>query len=176
VHEALEHLSFAEWTERVAVASPDERSLEPLAEDKVRFGTYAHDLLARVRHAGDVEEAVAQFARQTALTDDERERLTALAHGVVSHPDSERFFREEYDVKNECDLTDGLTLGRPDRVVFTPDETWVVDFKTGRDLGEVHDRQVRHYCQAVSEMGYPQVSGWLLYLLPEVRVRRVALG
>lgn len=176
VHEALEHLSFAEWTERVAVASPDERSLEPLAEDKVRFGTYAHDLLARVRHAGDVEEAVAQFAKQTALADDERERLTALAHSVVSHPDSERFFREEYDVKNECDLTDGLTLGRPDRVVFTPDETWVVDFKTGRDLGEVHDRQVRHYCQAVSEMGYPQVSGWLLYLLPEVCVRRVALG
>ena len=171
--EALEHLSFAEWSKRVKVASPSERSLEPLAEDKVRFGTYAHDLLSRVRHAGDVEEAVEQFARQTPLADEERERLKALAYSVVTHPGTARFFRAEYGVKNECDLTDGLALGRPDRVVFTPDETWVVDFKTGRDEGDVHDRQVRRYCQAISAMGYPQVSGWLIYLLPDIRVRQV---
>ena len=173
VRDSVEHLSFAEWTQRVAVASPDERQLESLAEAKVRFGTYAHELLSQVCHAGDVEEAVAQFARQHPLDDEERGRLTLLVYSVVTHPDSERFFREEYEVKNECDLTDGLALGRPDRVVFTPEETWVVDFKTGRDLGEEHDRQVRRYCQAVSAMGYPQVSGWLLYLLPDIRVRQV---
>ena len=101
------------------------------------------------------------------------EQLLEVGRRVVTHADAERFFREGYDVKTECDLCDSDGLCRPDRVVVTGDETWVVDFKTGRDLGEEHNRQVRRYCQAMREMGYPQVSGWLLYLMPEVRVRRV---
>ena len=171
--ESLERISFAEWTGKVAVASPDGQRLDALAEEKVRFGTRAHELLAEVRHAGDVPAAIGRYERRVPLTDDERKQLEQLAHRVVSHPDSERFFRQGYEVKNECDLTDGISLGRPDRVVCTGSETWVVDFKTGQDLGEAHDRQVRRYCQAISEMGYPQVSGWLIYLLPDIRVRRV---
>ena len=95
-----------------------------------------------------------------------------MVDSVMAHPESARFFNEGYEVKNECDLTDGAMLMRPDRVVFTPEETWVVDFKTGQDLGEVHDRQVRRYCEVVRDMGYSNVSGWLLYL-PDVKVRRV---
>ena len=171
--EAIGRLSYDDWSTKVVVASPNERCLDALQEEKVRFGTYAHALLADVRHCGDVQAAVERFARQTPLADEDRSRLEALAHRVVTHPDSERFFRADYGVKNECDLTDGLALGRPDRVVFTPTETWVVDFKTGQDLGEQHDRQVRRYCEAITGMGYPHVSGWLVYLLPDIRVRRV---
>ena len=66
-------------------------------------------------------------------------------------------------MKTECDLCDDEGVCRPDRVVLTADETWVVDFKTGRDLGEEHDRQVRRYCRAMETMGYLRVSGWLIY-------------
>ncbi|MBR4738823.1 MAG: hypothetical protein IK058_02360, partial [Bacteroidales bacterium] len=109
------------------------------------------------------------------LGEEERQRLLATARALVSHPATERFFREGVEVKTECDLCDDEGLCRPDRVVLTADETWVVDFKTGHDTGEEHDRQVRRYCRAVAAMGYPQVSGWLIYLLPEVRVRQVPL-
>ncbi len=170
---SVEHVAFGQWTGKVAVASPDERRLDPLQEEKVRFGTYAHALLSTVRHAADVDSALQRFAAQYPLTDDERQRLETLVHNVVSHPDTARFFCADYDVKNECDLTDGLLLGRPDRVVFSPDATWVVDFKTGQDLGDIHDRQVRRYCEAVAGMGYPAVTGWLLYLLPDIHLRQV---
>ena len=169
---AIEDVSFAPWSARVAVASPEESRLDPMQEEKVRFGTYAHALLSDIRHAGDAQAALERFVRQTPLTDGERGRMEELISSVMSHPESARFFREDYEVKNECDLTDGAMLMRPDRVVFTPEETWVVDFKTGQDLGEVHDRQVRRYCEAMRDMGYPKVSGWLLYL-PEVKVRQV---
>ena len=170
---SIDRMSYVEWSAKVAVASPDERRLDTMQEAKIRFGNYAHALLADVQHSGDVAAAVDRFARRTQLDDDERERLEALVHSVVVHPDSARFFAVGYEVKNECDLTDGVLLGRPDRVVITPTETWVVDFKTGQDLGELHDRQVRGYCDAIAGMGYPNVSGWLLYLLPSIRVRRV---
>ena len=169
---AIEDVSFARWSGKVAVASPDERRLDPMQEEKVRFGTYAHALLSDIRHAGDARAALERFTRQTPLADGERERLEALVDSVMTHPESARFFNEGYEVKNECDLTDGAMLMRPDRVVFTPEETWVVDFKTGQDLGEVHDRQVRRYCEVVRDMGYSNVSGWLLYL-PDVKVRQV---
>ena len=55
------------------------------------------------------------------------------------------------------------TVERPDRVVFTPDETWVVDFKTGVPVPD-NVAQVGHYCRSLSAMGCPNVSGWLLYL------------
>ena len=171
--EPVARISFGDWTSKVCIASPAEHAMTPLMEEKIRFGIYAHALFASMRHAGDIDEALAQLSRQEQLTDDERQRLALLARTVVARPDTARFFDPRYTAKNECDLTDGSHVGRPDRVVFTPDETWVLDFKTGIDLGEEHDRQVRSYCRAISLMGYPRVSGWLLYLTPDIRLRPV---
>ena len=166
-------LSYIDWTDKVKVASQSEKSLTPLMEERVRFGLHAHALMAEVEHADDVADAVARYAAQQSLDNEEQRRLETLAREVVTHPATARFFDPAYEVKNECDLTDGSTSGRPDRVVFASGETWVVDFKTGVDLGKEYDEQVRHYCHALAAMGYPAVSGWLVFLQPEISVRRV---
>ncbi len=170
---AVNRLSYAEWTTKVQVASPAERQLSSLQEASVRFGNLAHDLLSRVQHAGDVDAALQRLAHAEGLGDDERQRLADLARAVVTHPESERFFSPAWRAISECDLCDAEGICRPDRVVLADGETWVVDFKTGRDLGSEHDRQVLRYCRAMAEMGYPKVSGWLIYLQPEVQVRQV---
>ncbi|MBQ8703540.1 MAG: UvrD-helicase domain-containing protein [Bacteroidales bacterium] len=170
---ALHRLSFAEWTTKVQVASTAEHALSPMQEESVRLGNLVHDMMAQVRHAGDVEAAVGKTAAEEQLDERQRQRLGEMARSLVTHADTERFFREGYEVKTECDLCDDEGICRPDRVVLTPDETWVVDFKTGQDVGEEHDRQVRRYCRAMTVMGYPNVSGWLIYLKPDIRVRPV---
>ena len=48
--------------------------------------------------------------------------------------------------------------------------------KSVEDFEKEYNRQVRHYCRAMEAMGYPKVSGWLLFLQPRVHVRRVPLG
>ncbi len=174
VAQSLARISYQDWTSKVQIASPAEQCITPLMEEKRRFGVYAHELLASVRYADDVEPALARFAATHELADGELQRLSELAHQVVSHPDSGRFFQPGLEVKCECELMDGGSLMRPDRVVFGRDETWVVDYKTGQDLGELHDRQVSDYCRAVAAMGYPSVSGWLIYLDSPLRVRPVA--
>ena len=163
----LQRLSFADWTSKVRIASPSEKAMTPLAESKVRFGIYAHDLLAAVRHADDVDAALGRMVDSVALDDGERQRLASLAKAVVSHPDTRRFFDPRYEAKNECELVTGGRRIRPDRVVCTPDATWVVDFKTGTPMDE-HRSQVAEYCRAVADMGYPDVSGYIIYLQPEV--------
>ena len=142
-------------------------------EERVRFGIHAHALMAEVEHADDVAAAMERYAAQQMLDNEERQRLEALACAVVTHPDTARFFAPAYKVKNECDLTDGVSSGRPDRVVFAPDETWVVDFKTGVDLHGEYDLQLQHYCRALTAMGYPKVSGWLVFLQPQIHVRQI---
>ena len=170
---ALQRLSFAETRGKVNVVSPAERALSPLQEASVRFGTLAHDLLSRVQHADDVDDALRKLAAEEKLSDEERQRLADLARAVVRSEATERFFRPGYRAITECDLIDAQGEGRPDRVVLADGETWVVDFKTGADMGSIHDEQVIRYCRAMVEMGYPGVSGWLIYLQPEVRVREV---
>ena len=80
-----------------------------------------------------------------------------------------RFFDTRYEAKNECDMVTGGRRCRPDRVVVTPTETWVVDFKTGTPTDD-HKTQVLDYCAALRAMGYPQVSGYLIYLIPDISV------
>ena len=171
----VRRLSYADWTEKVMIASAAEKAVTPMLEESVRFGIHAHALLAGIRHAADAEVAVERYARQEKLREDERNQYAAVVRDVVSHPDTARFFDPAFEVKNECDLTDGSVPGRPDRVVFTPDETWVVDFKTGADARGEYDRQLQHYCRAISDMGYSKVSGWLVFLRPSVHVRQVVL-
>ncbi len=169
----LRRLAYADWTGKVMIASRSQKALDSLQDERIRFGIHAHALMAGIVHAGDVQEAVERFVRQEKIGDDERQRLETLAREVVSHPDSARFFNPAFRVKNECDLTDGSATGRPDRVVFTPDATWVVDFKTGHDLPGEYDRQVAHYCRTIAAMGYPNVSGWLVFLQPSISVREI---
>jgi ATP-dependent exoDNAse (exonuclease V) beta subunit len=171
----VNRLSYIDWTDKVKIASQAEKSLTPLMEERVRFGIHAHALMAEVKHVGDETDALERYAAQQTLDDKERQLLETLVREVVKHPDTARFFDAAYQVKNECDLTDGVDSGRPDRVVFTPDETWVVDFKTGIDLHEEYDKQLQHYCRALTAMGYPAVSGWLVFLHPQISVRQVAV-
>lgn len=159
----LQRLSFGDWTERVSIASPSEKAVTPLLEDKVRFGIYVHDLLAGITHAADVDAALSRFRMENNLDDNEMHAIEKLVRMVVSHPDTARFFADGYRVANEVSFFDGGTLGRPDRVVFADGETWVVDFKTGVPMPQ-HKAQVNAYCQAIKRMGYPSVSGYLVYL------------
>lgn len=162
----LRKLSFADWTTKVSIASPSEKALTPLLEDKVRFGIYAHELMSGISHAGDVDAAIEGFKERYSLADDELETLVRLARMAVGHPVASRFFAPGTRMANEVSLLADGNLGRPDRVVFAEDETFVVDFKTGTPVPQ-NVVQVRGYCKAIAAMGYPAVSGWLVYLHPE---------
>ena len=172
----VHQIDCGDWEKRANIASKSEKAMTPLLEERVRFGIHAHALLASIMHADDnVASHIEAFVKSEKIEEEESAKLAALVHEVLSHPDTSRFFNPSYKVKNECDLTDGDEPLRPDRVVFAPDETWVVDFKTGADAGALYDEQVSKYCRAIASMGYPKVSGWLLFLLPQVSVRQVAL-
>lgn len=55
---------------------------------------------------------------------------------------------------------------RPDRVVLLPDETVVIDYKTGHPTEQARDayeRQVARYVELLESMDFPNVKGEILY-------------
>ncbi|MBQ9416973.1 MAG: UvrD-helicase domain-containing protein [Bacteroidales bacterium] len=162
-------ISFPDWSERVSVASPSEKALTQVLEQKARFGTYVHTLLSHINSAADIEPALADLTREANIAETDREVIAEIAHRVVSHPDAARFFNPACQIKNECDLAVEGKLLRPDRIMLLDSETWVIDFKTG-DPSPDHHRQVAEYCTAIERMQLPNVSGFIVYLQPSIRI------
>ena len=52
---------------------------------------------------------------------------------------------------------------RPDKVLLGATETLIIDYKfTGKER-EAHMEQVQSYIKLFTEMGFPDVRGWLFY-------------
>jgi hypothetical protein len=82
---------------------------------------------------------------------------------MMTQSEVARFFNPQFPARNECNIAWHNEVIRPDRIVYTPDCVWVIDYKTGQPKAE-HQDQVLHYCDALSAMGHPTVKGYLVYL------------
>ena len=104
------------------------------------------------------------------LYDDElsRDKITSLLRKRLESARIANWFSPHWQLFNECSIlrldNDGnLVERRPDRVMTDGHETHVVDFKFGKPHPE-YIAQVQEYMQLLSEMGMPQVHGWLWYV------------
>lgn len=154
-------LHFAPWETKVEVAkAPSAGGIVHV--DARDFGLAMHELLSSVDDSSDVDAVVAHFCSVHAFPP----RWQQLFHdGVVnllSDPRTACFFDHRVTTYNECEMMYHGHILRPDRILFFPDQVWIVDFKTG-DPEEAHTAQVRGYMQAIRSMGYATVKGFLLY-------------
>lgn len=140
------------WRGKVSIQMKGSAELsERVFEEAARRGTRLHELLSKVRYQSDLT----QFSHL-----EERVELTQ----VVEHQDIADWFDARWQVFTEVPiLLPGGELRRIDRVNLTPEETVIIDFKTGSKR-EKDKAQVREYQAILTEMGYGQVRGFLIYL------------
>lgn len=155
-------LHFAPWEEKVVVASESKVADDFSDDTPLQFGKAMHAILSQLTDESDVAALVDRFCSQYAVPDSWPSRLREQIAGLLAHPDSARFFDHRYKVYNECDLLFEGRLLRPDRVLFLPDDVWIVDFKTGEPEAAYY-AQVESYKRALAAMGHATVRGFLLY-------------
>jgi len=163
--EPLKVFLSAPWENRTAISrvAPDAwKAYEP---DQMReYGKKVHHQLSQLvvspQLPDDVTAPAVQEQPGLQTMDVIRDCLARLeAH----HLYQEVFGRTgEVFAEGELLLPSGRTL-RPDRVIAGDGFTVVVDYKTGQP-GPSHITQVSGYIQALAEAGYPNVSGYLVYL------------
>ncbi|MCQ2294628.1 MAG: UvrD-helicase domain-containing protein [Bacteroidales bacterium] len=160
---AVSHLTFPRWDDRIAIAVQSGIAFGEVNESAIVRGTQMHELLSMIRSSQEVELALSLFAKRNHLEDEELDALAQPLHRMMAQPEVAKFFDPQLKSKNECDIVWQGSVLRPDRIVFAPDETWVIDFKTGAPKLD-HREQVLRYCQVIETMGYPHVKGYLLYV------------
>ncbi len=136
----------------------------------IKMGSVLHEVFSRIRTTADISQALSQLQSEGILYDDElsRDKITSLLRKRLESERIASWFSPRWQLFNECSIlrldNDGnLVERRPDRVMTDGSETHVVDFKFGKPHPE-YIAQIQEYMQLLSEMGMPQVHGWLWYV------------
>jgi ATP-dependent exoDNAse (exonuclease V) beta subunit len=147
----------------------------------IKIGSVLHDVFSTIHTTADIEPALQQMQQDGVLYDDDvtRERLLSMLHKRLESKIVKDWFSDRWKLFNECSILQeddngNVIVRRPDRVMTDGHETHVVDFKFGSTNAEYHD-QVREYMQLLSEMGMPNVCGWLWYVYSN-RIEKVSMN
>ncbi|MBP5758670.1 MAG: PD-(D/E)XK nuclease family protein, partial [Bacteroidales bacterium] len=162
------------WAREMRIVGKTSSKLEYDQSDAQQRGNIVHEILSKIGTLDEVEQVRNDFFAEAKLDKELEQQVSDLLHSVLETKEVRPFFDPKYDYKTECDILLGKDFPhpeffknkdtvRPDRIVFTGDETWVVDFKTGEKSDKYID-QVNGYKAVLEEMGYDNVKGFLLYI------------
>lgn len=144
-------------------------SISPEKTSAIEEGILIHDIFSNIYSDKDIENVIEKFKIKMGLDEEYAKTLQKRVEKIVYNENYAKYFDPQYLVKTECDIlyhngktSNNPTIERPDRVIFSDNETWVVDFKTGIPMIN-YQEQINRYIEIISDMGYPNVSGEVIY-------------
>lgn len=130
------------------------------------YGNMMHAVMANIQTAADFDTAFQKSISQGELTEEQAEEIRQRIHDAITHPSVSAWFDGSFEVLNETQiLQPPHAISRPDRVMIDPDKVIVVDYKFGQIKQSKYGKQVRNYVDYVKKMGYPNVEGYIYYVI-----------
>jgi len=149
----------ADWRRKLKIKySP---SIE--VRERIDWGNLVHRIMARLNGPDDWPKVINESARQENLSVDMVSELNTLMKEWQYHEELRSFFDPVWQIKTEASILmpNGTTL-RADRVIWHDGHARVIDYKTGKPTED--DRaQMRLYKNALLDMGFEKVDGYLVY-------------
>ncbi|MBQ7984073.1 MAG: UvrD-helicase domain-containing protein [Bacteroidales bacterium] len=131
------------------------------------LGSRYHAYISRIRTLKDKDAVISQAA----INNDDSQTLEHIVNALLSQPLTASWFSEDNKIFNERsilikDNEGNITEKRPDRIVVTPSQVTVVDYKFGQPHSE-YISQVSQYMECVKEMNFAKnktLKGYLCYI------------
>ncbi|WP_166336294.1 UvrD-helicase domain-containing protein [Sphingobacterium chungjuense] len=138
----------------------------PQVEKAAQYGIMAHEILSEVANEAEIESRIDQYIEEGILAKDDKEELRKHIYQVWHHPRISEWLTQDYKIWNESSIItkDGETI-RPDKVFTNATDTIVLDFKFTQGDYVGHQAQVDKYMQALRNLGYQNVKGFLYYAI-----------
>ncbi|MCT1530769.1 UvrD-helicase domain-containing protein [Sphingobacterium daejeonense] len=135
-----------------------------MLEKAAQYGVLAHEIVSLVENEDEILFYVNQFIEEGILGLDEKDSLLGEIKQIWHHPLIHEWLTGDYKVWNESSiiLEDGSTQ-RPDKVFTNDKETIVLDFKFTQGDYINHKTQVGRYMNALKNVGYHNIKGYLYY-------------
>ncbi|RMG77325.1 MAG: Dna2/Cas4 domain-containing protein, partial [Bacteroidetes bacterium] len=132
----------------------------------VIYGNKIHAVLNEVTHKEALSEAIEKSLLKGHITQKDLPEIENKIKEVVNHPQLLDYFSETTVAKNEHTiLLDNGRHIRADRIVFLPEKTVVLEYKSGKPDSS-HPMQLHQYISALKSAGLPNPTGILVYLHP----------
>lgn len=153
----------ANWRERINISKSREAFLPKDLLDTISYGNLVHEILSKLKSPDNLPDVLNEMYLEGAIAEEVLSPLTEKLKTFLERPDVRLFFNPAHSFKTEAEilLSNGESI-RPDKIIFEPARTVVVDFKTGVHKDK-YETQIRHYADALAEMGYTNVEAYLLY-------------
>lgn len=150
------------WFPDIALKDKDGLDDDNLNEDQL-FGNQFHELIALTDSVDDLDSNYDRLLANGKVSLDLRSKLIEEVRNVLANEEyrelqkgADKILREQAIL-----LKDGKTV-RPDRILIHEDGATVIDFKTGTKKNK-DTAQVRSYLNYLTEMGYKNLKGYLIY-------------
>jgi len=140
----------------------------PTENQYIQQGNVMHALFSNIHTLADAPKAVEQLIFDGLITRSEQQAYIDKITQAIAASEVQHWFSDQYRLFNEClilvkDEQGKTRTRRPDRVMVSPDEVIVVDYKFG-EAHDSHPKQVQQYIELLGKMGYSNVKGYLWYV------------
>ncbi len=162
---ALSTTTWQYWKNRVKISAQNISSIgvKNYSQEQ-RKGTIIHLLMAMITTAKDIQFAVEQLVTKGTIQLLEKDYFMDLLTYFLTDIAIQHFFDATLKVYTEKVLIGkNNTTYRCDRMIIKPNETILIDFKTGR-ASEKHKEQLNNYAAIIQEAGYKNLKSYLIYL------------
>lgn len=143
----------------------------------IERGKLLHKVFSSIRTTDDIDTVLRSFEFEGVIGSEKTAKDVRMAiDNLLKNEEVRKWFSDQWTIRNECNILtwqDGeIEEKRPDRVMLGKNETIVVDFKFGSPHAEYED-QVRQYMHTLEKMDYPNVKGYLWYVLDGNKVKQI---
>ncbi len=165
---ALELTTYAtdSWRDKLVIRQAGSvffDGMNPETRKRISYGIYLHALLSRIRTRDDVKSVLDRLVQEGLMIVEERLQLEVQLSELLANPTVNAWFDSRWDVRTEVPiLLPGGDTNRIDRLMLKDNQAVIIDFKTG-EKSKADQNQVSAYMDILRQMGFKEVSGYLLY-------------
>lgn len=164
---------LGDWNQSIRIRFQSRKFLntdQVSRQAKIDAGKLLHEALAYIENREDLTQAVGRMLSRGLVNSREATALEKQLIQVMSHEPAAPWFDGSWKVRNEAEIITGQgQVLIPDRVMVKGNQAVVVDYKTGQAFAS-HQQQVKVYQDALLNMGYQIVEGYVYYLSPPFSV------
>jgi ATP-dependent exoDNAse (exonuclease V) beta subunit len=163
----LDRYHSTDWREKLVIKREGSEFFEDeisAKRSKINRGILIHTVLSRIHYKSDADEKLETFFLEHALPAEDADAVKKDVYSVLEHPFMSNWFTKEWEIKAEAlVLLPGGRQKRIDRIMLGKKRTVIVDYKTGIKKN-IDKEQVEIYASVLTQMGYPNVQAYLVYL------------
>ncbi len=140
---------------------------EPYEQEKIKRvarGSAVHKAMENIFTEKDIPVVVNQLVAEGHISRAESESLEKNLSDLLNNSLIKSFFSENSIIKTEPGIfDDNGNFYRPDRIAFLPEQTAVLEYKTGKPQ-EKYKYQIRRYGKLLEKMNYKSLRLFIVYI------------